>query len=964
MLDSEDRPPASLPLPRDAEKMNSPTCVTNEGLPSVPPTLIVKFLLYCNLAIMGMAILLFLSPAFGANPGRFLVLALASGVLVWLMYFCLSSINKLRAYAYILTSEKVSKSAAVNRPLAHLPTTRTLTGFLWIQGLGVALILVFLVHLLTSETMETERLRNLLWLVLNATWLFLVIRGLDSLENVRSFALSLLAEQPEEQTVGMADANDDKLCAKASVIMLFLPRRIGRFSYFIRNCALGLLSWWIVGSGFVEKPTGARAILLLPCLIYHLIWVVLPRIRDLRMRTSRVILALVPFINVVFGLVLMFRPSAITWAGSTVVSRPMHSPRVYVTPTLIALNVGIFGLMLISGVPLLSPSALRLMQWGASFGPLTLGGQWWRMLASLFLHFGVIHLILNMVFLANIGSFIEKVLGKVAYLILYLVAGIAGGAATLVWHPFAVSAGASGAILGLYGALLAVFLRCRKAVPAETWARLSKGMAAFVGCGLFYGFFRPEIATDAHLGGLVSGFLLGLFLAQPIPQEAVAKRCWRTTVAGISGAGLVVATLLALPLDSKLAYISRAYAMAEQGDLEGAIADYDRVIQLDPKLAEAYISRADAKYRNGDLDGAMADYDQAIQINGKLAEAYCKRANTKNRQGDPDGAMADCDQAIQLNPQLALAYGVRAAVQLSKGNLDRAIADYSQAIQFDPQLAEFYSSRGTAKAVKGDLDGAIADCDRALQLNPKLTVAHSMLGFAKARKDARDGAIAVSGSTTPPGATVQLSGSPPAPLAFLTPSPVIIATLSKPIPIPTATPGIGFNEAQYYDDRGFRHYQEKKYEEAMNDYNEAIRLDPYYARAYNRRGLIYYHQKNYEKAINDYNEAIRLDSNYAHAYNNRGLTYYQQKNYEKAINDYNEAIRLDPKYVRAYNNRGLVYYQQKNYEKAVNDYDEAIRLDPNFTNAYRNRGNAFKDQGEDEKADADFLKSSQIESSH
>jgi Rhomboid family len=67
-----------------------------------------------------------------------------------------------------------------------------------------------------------------------------------------------------------------------------------------------------------------------------------------------------------------------------------------------------------------------------------------------------------------------------SYLTLYLVAGIAGVAAALAWHPFAVGAGASGAILGLYGALLAVFLRCRKAVPAETWGRLSKGMTAFV----------------------------------------------------------------------------------------------------------------------------------------------------------------------------------------------------------------------------------------------------------------------------------------------------------------------------------------------------------------------------------------------------------------------------------------------------------------------------------------------------
>jgi len=199
------------------------------------------------------------------------------------------------------------------------------------------------------------------------------------------------------------------------------------------------------------------------------------------------------------------------------------------------------------------------------------------MLASLFLHFGVIHLLLNMVFLANIGPFIEKVLGNVAYLILYLTTGIAGGAAGLAWHSFfAVSAGASGAIFGLYGALVAVLLRCRQ---AATWARLSKGMAAYIAFSLLYELFRPEIAVVAHLGGFVSGLLLGLFLAQPIPKETVAERRWRNTVAGISGATLVVATVLAIQLNPKLAYISRACTKAQKGDLDGAIADCDRAIQ-------------------------------------------------------------------------------------------------------------------------------------------------------------------------------------------------------------------------------------------------------------------------------------------------------------------------------------------------------------------------------------------------
>ena len=83
------------------------------------------FLLYCSMAIMGICLLLLLLATLGGNTGRFLVLTLASGVLLWLIYFCLSSLNKLREYVYILARETLNKCAAVNRPLTDLPTNRT-----------------------------------------------------------------------------------------------------------------------------------------------------------------------------------------------------------------------------------------------------------------------------------------------------------------------------------------------------------------------------------------------------------------------------------------------------------------------------------------------------------------------------------------------------------------------------------------------------------------------------------------------------------------------------------------------------------------------------------------------------------------------------------------------------------------------------------------------------------------------
>ena len=86
-------------------------------------------------------------------------------------------------------------------------------------------------------------------------------------------------------------------------------------------------------------------------------------------------------------------------------------PSAAVTDTLIGLNVLLFIVMVISGVSFMSPTTENLLKWAADYGPLTLGGQWWRMFTSLFIHIGVIHLLFNMVVLANIGPFMEALLG-------------------------------------------------------------------------------------------------------------------------------------------------------------------------------------------------------------------------------------------------------------------------------------------------------------------------------------------------------------------------------------------------------------------------------------------------------------------------------------------------------------------------------------------------------------------------
>src|SRR5206468_1999072 len=98
-------------------------------------------------------------------------------------------------------------------------------------------------------------------------------------------------------------------------------------------------------------------------------------------------------------------------------------------------------------------------------------------------------------------------------------------------------------------------------------------------------------------------------------------------------------------------FFNRAGVKKAAGDLDGAIADYDRAIRLDPKYAYAYYNRGLAKKQKSDLDGAIADYNRVIELDSKFAKAYCDRGVAKRRKGDLDGAISDYDRTVELDPK-------------------------------------------------------------------------------------------------------------------------------------------------------------------------------------------------------------------------------------------------------------------------------------------------------------------------
>jgi TPR repeat/Tetratricopeptide repeat len=161
------------------------------------------------------------------------------------------------------------------------------------------------------------------------------------------------------------------------------------------------------------------------------------------------------------------------------------------------------------------------------------------------------------------------------------------------------------------------------------------------------------------------------------------------------------------------------------------------------------------------------------------------------------------------------------------------------------------------------------------------------------------------------------------------PSPTLVASEAGPSPSPTPTPPRTAPENASFAaafKRGWDAANERRYHDAITEYNEAIQLKPDDPSVYNNRGFVYQILKQYPQAIVDYNVALALNAESADLYNARGQTYLALKQYSKAVADCTAAIGLRPGFAEAYYNRGLAYDRLKQHDKAAADYSEVIRL--------------------------------------
>lgn len=178
----------------------------------------------------------------------------------------------------------------------------------------------------------------------------------------------------------------------------------------------------------------------------------------------------------------------------------------FMTPILINLNLLIFLFLVIIGGSFFSFKADLLLKWGANYRPSILEGEYWRLFTSMFLHGGVMHVLMNCYGLFLGGMFLEPVLGRGRYIISYLITGVFASAVSLVWHEATVSVGASGAIFGIYGIFMALLTTnfFNKAFKSTFFIAIG----VFILISLLMG-FQGNIDNAAHIGGLISGMFIG-----------------------------------------------------------------------------------------------------------------------------------------------------------------------------------------------------------------------------------------------------------------------------------------------------------------------------------------------------------------------------------------------------------------------------------------------------------------------
>ncbi|MGH9524927.1 MAG: rhomboid family intramembrane serine protease [Terriglobales bacterium] len=405
------------------------------------------------------------------------------------------------------------------------------------------------------------------------------------------------------------------------------------------------------------------------------------------------------------------------------------------TLVLVGLNAAMFLYMVAKGASLMHPNAQQILRFGASFGPLTLGSQWWRMLSAIFVHIGLVHLLINEWCLWDLGFMAEQLYGPRTFLAVYLLSGLTGTLVSVAYNPHIVSAGASGAIFGIAGALITTLHFGHIPAPRKALRASVISLIVFAVFNLAYGFQKGGIDNGAHVGGLFAGLILGAVLSRDFTATPAHPRSMHVWAIPLYAVLLFGATLGVRHANAPLVARSQAEERLARGDVKGGKQELEALVREHPKYGDGWMALAELDLRLNlpkDAEHALkmaaeADpkneaplrllailymntnrFQEAADIikrmteaNPKDVDAYVNRGVALNRLDKPQEAIESFKKAVELNPKLPVAWYNLGLSEMSVKQYDGAIAAFQKVTTMVPDDADAWIWLSNAYQQKG-----------------------------------------------------------------------------------------------------------------------------------------------------------------------------------------------------------------------------------------------------------------------
>jgi len=421
-----------------------------------------------------------------------------------------------------------------------------------------------------------------------------------------------------------------------------------------------------------------------------------------------------------------------------------------VTQVLFGINVAVFLGMTLSGVSITDPTSQEIVNWGANWAPLTLTTQWWRLLTCVFVHIGIIHIAFNMWCLWDLGALAESLYGHATFAAVYLITGVTSSLASVVWHPRTPSAGASGAIFGIAGALIASFYLGEFSLPRAAVKGTLRSVVTFAGYNLVFGAMMGRTDNAAHVGGLVSGLILGALIARVAPDPEAPLR--RIVVLALPLVLIVGGTGWWLHSRDYIRHMQRGVGLLAEGKTDQAVNEFQTVIGQRSDYAAAHFALARAYAIKGDLAHAEAEFKRVLELNPENESSLYNLGFVYIEEGKLAEARAAFQRLLAINPNSANAHFGLAAAAMEEKKYQEAIQEYQTASRLNPDLEGVYYNQGRAQAKLGLYDDAIGSFKKELEnigddYNTEIALANAYeaKGMKKEAAETREKAAALTG---------------------------------------------------------------------------------------------------------------------------------------------------------------------------------------------------------------------------